>query len=53
LYKNSARMFEELAKVLNVSKSIVFVYTQWKRLKKRGETNEFYMNCLNWLFKIV
>jgi len=38
LYKNSARTFEELAEVLNVSKSTVhFVYTQWKRLKKEGK----------------
>jgi len=27
------------------------VYTQWERFKKKA--NEFHMNCLNWLFKIV
>jgi len=37
LYKNSARMFEELVEVLNVSKSTVLVYTQLRKEKKNGD----------------
>jgi len=54
LNKNSARMLEELAEALNVGKSIgktVSDCLQWERFETK--TNEFYMNCMNWLFKIV
>jgi len=52
LDENSTQIIKELAEILNVDKStFLIVYTQWKTFRKKA--NGFYVNCLNWLFKII